>query len=306
MIDILPEVCSFMDEPFADASILPTYLLSKFTREHVTVALGGDGGDELFAGYDPFQAHIAAGYYDIVPRMIHNSIIKPIINLLPVSTNNMSIDFKLKQFLKGIPYKPLIRNQVWLGSFSKDEQRSIFTDDIKHTLNDFDPYDDIPKTFNNNVFRNNVEEIIYSFSHFYLAEDILAKVDRASMAASLEARSPFLDVEFAEFANSIPSKLKLRGLTRKYILKKSLESRLPKDIIYRKKKGFGIPLAKWFKKELKPKLLDVFSPSRIKQDGLFNANVIKTMLEDHFSGKKDNRKPIWTLFMFEMWKERFA
>ncbi|MFQ5714608.1 MAG: asparagine synthase (glutamine-hydrolyzing) [Candidatus Scalinduaceae bacterium] len=306
MIDILPEVCNFMDEPFADASILPTYLLSKFTREAVTVALGGDGGDELFAGYDPFQAHKAAKYYEKIPGIIQNIFANQIVQRMPVSTKNMSIDFKLKQFLKGIPYKPAIRNQVWLGSFSKEEQESIFTGDINHILNDFDPYADIPKAYNGTTFRDPLDEIIYCYSHFYLADDILTKTDRASMAASLEARSPFLDVEFAEFANCIPSKLKLKGLTRKYILKKSLENKLPKEILYRKKKGFGIPLTKWLRSELKQNLLEVFSPSKLKQEGLFNVGAIQTMLDDHFSGKRDNRKPIWTLFMFEMWKERFA
>lgn len=126
------------------------------------------------------------------------------------------------------------------------------------------------------------------------------------MATSLGVRSPYLDVEFAEFANSLPSKWKLKGLTRKYILKKSLEPKLPKEILNRRKKGFGIPLTKWFKNELKQTLLDVFSPSRLKQEGLFNADTIQALLNDHFSGKKDNRKQIWTLFMFEMWKERFA
>ncbi len=306
MIEMLPEVWNFLDEPFADASILPTYLLSKFTRESVTVALGGDGGDELFAGYDPFSAHLAARYYDIIPNIIHNNIVNPIIKRLPVSANNMSLDFKLKQFLKGIPFEPVIRNQVWLGSFSKEEQGSILAEDINHTLNNFDPYDDILRTFNATVFNNTVEEIIYCYSHFYLSEDILTKVDRASMATSLEARSPFLDVEFAEFANRIPSKLKLKRFTRKYILKKSLKRKLPKGILYRKKKGFGIPLTKWLKNELKPIVLEVFNPSRINKDGLFNSKTISTMLDDHFSGKKDNRKQIWTLLMFEMWKERFA
>lgn len=306
MIDILPEVWSFMDEPFADASILPTYLLSKFTQEHVTVALGGDGGDELFAGYDPFQAHTVAKYYEKTPRFMQNIFANQIVQRLPVSTKNMSIDFKLKQFLKGIPYKPAIRNQVWLGSFTKEEQEDIFAGDINHALSNFDPYDDIPKSYNGTKFRDSMDEIIYCYSHFYLADDILVKMDRASMATSLETRSPFLDVEFAEFVNRIPSKLKLNGLTRKYILKKSMENKLPKEILYRKKKGFGIPLTKWLKKELKQTLLDALSPSRLNQSGLFNAKTIKTMLDDHFSGRKDNRKPIWTIFMFEMWKERFA
>ncbi len=306
MIEILPDVCGFMDEPFADASILPTYLLSRFTRESVTVALGGDGGDELFAGYDPFQAHKVARYYEKTPGFIQNILAHQIVPRIPVSTKNMSLDFKLKQFLKGIPYQPAVRNQVWLGAFSKDEQCNVFSDDINRELDGFDPYGDIPKSYNGTKFNDSLQEIIYCYSRFYLSDDILAKIDRASMASSLEARSPFLDVDFAEFANHIPSKLKLKGLTRKYILKKSLSGKLPREILNRKKKGFGIPLTKWLKNELKPTLLETFNPSRIKSDGLFNSNTISKMLDDHFKGNKDNRKPIWTLFMFEMWKERFA
>ncbi len=143
MIKILPEVWDFLDEPFADASIIPTYLLSKFTRQFVTVALGGDGGDELFAGYDPFLAHLAARYYKKIPGFIHNNIVSPLVQHLPVFTKNMSLDFKLKQFLKGIPYQPAIRNQVWLGAFSKEEQKDIFAPDVNHVLNSFDPYENI-------------------------------------------------------------------------------------------------------------------------------------------------------------------
>lgn len=306
MIEILPEVWDFLDEPFADASIIPTYLLSKFTRQFVTVALGGDGGDELFAGYDPFLAHTAARYYEKIPNFVHKNFVDPIVRRLPVSTKNMSLDFKLKQFLKGIPYQPAIRNQVWLGSFTKKEQKNVFSPDISHMMNGFDPYGDIHDACQCMEFRDSIDEIIFLYSRFYLSDDILTKVDRASMATSLEVRSPYLDVEFAEFANNLPSRMKLKGLTRKYILKKSLKKILPKEILYRVKKGFGIPLTKWFKKELKPALLDVFSPSRINRDGLFNSVAIQTLLNDHFSGKKDNRKQIWTLFMFEMWKERFA
>ena len=306
MLEMLPDIWNIMDEPFADASVLPTYLLSKFTRESVTVALGGDGSDELFAGYDPFQAHLVAKYYEKVPKIIHSKVLSPIINRLPVSTKNISMDFKLKQFIKGIPYTTAIRNQVWLGSFAREEQQNIFTEDINNTLNNFDPYEDIHRSYNGTKFRNTMDEIIYCYSKFYLADDILTKIDRASMASSLEVRSPFLDVDFAEFANRIPSELKMKGLTRKYILKKSLEKKIPRSILYRKKKGFGIPLTRWLKNELKPTLLEVFNPSRINRDSLFNSKTISTMLDDHFSGRRDNRKQIWTLLMFEMWKDRFA
>jgi len=305
MLDILPEIFSFLDEPFADASIIPTYLLAKFTRNYVTVALGGDGGDELFAGYDPFIAHVFASYYEKIPKYFHNKIVN-LSRILPVSTKNMSFDFKLKQFLKGIPYIPEIRNQVWLGSFSKNDQDDILSPEIKQKLADFNTYENILSTINNINFRDKIDKIIFLYSKFYLAEDILTKVDRASMAVSLEVRSPFLDVNFAEFVNTIPSKLKLKGICTKYILKKSLQSKINRDLLYRNKKGFGVPLAKWMKNELKPIILDIFSSSKIKNQGIFNAKAIETLLEKHFKGKQDCRKQIWTLLMFQMWKNKFG
>jgi asparagine synthase (glutamine-hydrolysing) len=306
MIDILPEVWGFLDEPLADASIIPTYLLSKFTRQHVTVALGGDGGDELLAGYDPFLAHRLAGLYDWVPGFIHTRLVTPLAQRLPVSTRNMSLDFRIKQFLKGIGYPAAIRNQVWLGSFSRDEQPHILNKDVMTSLNGFNPYSEIMDAEHGMRFRDPTEEIIYLYSRFYLADDILTKVDRASMACSLEVRAPFLDVDFAEFVNSLPSRYKLRGLTRKYILKKSLENKLPHDILYRKKKGFGIPLSKWIKKDLLHMLLDIFSPARIRQAGIFNASAVTQLIDDHVSGARDNRKQIWTLLMFEQWRTNYA
>jgi len=306
MLETLPKVWDFLDEPLADASILPTYLLAKFTREHVTVALGGDGGDEIFAGYDPFVAHRVAGLYQAIPAWVRDGLLNPLFRALPVSTKNMSFDFRIKQFLKGLPHPPAVRNQVWLGAFDTEEQKKLFTPGCLSLLDGDDPYAEIQESCRGMDFRDDLDRIIYLYSRHYLGEDILTKVDRASMAVSLEVRAPYLDVEFAEHVNRLPSRFKLRGLTRKYLLKKSLERKLPNDILYRKKKGFGIPLAKWLKGELKPILLDVFSPTRIKAEGLFDPGAIEILLRDHFSGQKDNRKPIWTLLMFEMWKERFA
>jgi asparagine synthase (glutamine-hydrolysing) len=306
MLETLPQVWDFLDEPLADASILPTYMLAKFTREFVTVALGGDGGDEIFAGYDPFLAHRVAGIYQAVPAWVRDGLLNPLFRALPVSTKNMSFDFRIKQFLKGLPHPLAVRNQVWLGSFDRDEQKRLFKPDCLSLLAGDDPYKDIEESYRGMTFRDDLDQIIYLYSRYYLGEDILTKVDRASMATSLEVRAPYLDVEFAEYVNDLPSIYKLRGLTRKYLLKKGLERILPKDILHRKKKGFGIPLAKWLKGELKPMLMDVFSPAKISREGLFNGEVVQTLLREHFTGQKDNRKPIWTLLMFEMWKQRFS
>ncbi|NLD95146.1 MAG: asparagine synthase (glutamine-hydrolyzing) [Fibrobacter sp.] len=305
MLDILPDVWNFLDEPFADASILPTYMLSQFTRETVTVALGGDGGDELFAGYDPFLAHKLARMCEKMPSLVTKKVFEPLIALLPVSTNNMSLDFKLKQFVKGMHYPLSIRNQAWLGAFPPEQQQQLFSDGVRDELGSYDVYHLITDTRNSCNFRDWIDEITFMYEHFYMGEDILTKVDRASMAVSLEVRTPFLDTEFSEYVNSLQSSLKLHGLTRKYILKKALEQKLPKEIIYRKKKGFGIPLTKWLREDLRPVLEETFSEERIRQDGLFNYHYVQQLLQEHFNGYKDNRKQLWTLLMFSKWKERW-
>lgn len=304
MLDTLPALWDWLDEPFADASILPTYLLSRFTRQEVTVALGGDGGDELFAGYDPFIAHKAFKYYRKIPRFFVNAIIRPVSETMRASTDSMSLDFRIRQFLKGVDYDAPVRNQVWLGAFSWEEQKALLHPDIIQSLNGNNPYGEIMDACRAGLFRDDIDALIFQYSRYYL-ENILTKIDRASMANSLEVRTPFLDVEFAEFANNLPSHYKLRGFKRKYLLKAALKKKLPKRIINRKKKGFGIPLSKWFKKELRPLLQDVFSESRLKRNGLFRVDAVHTLLNDHFSDKRDNRKQLWTLLMFEMWKEHY-
>ncbi|MBD3320122.1 MAG: asparagine synthase (glutamine-hydrolyzing), partial [Chitinivibrionales bacterium] len=242
MFDILPEIWNFLDEPFADASVLPTYLLSRITREQVTVALGGDGGDELLAGYDPFLAHAFARHYNRIPSFFHRNIIAPLADKLPASNKNMNLSFILKKFIAGVRYDLPRRNQIWLGAFSPKDQQSLLSRDMQHALRGFDPYEDIARTCSGTRFRDWIDQLVFIYSRFYLAEDILTKIDRASMAVSLEVRSPFLDVEFAEYVNHLPSNMKMKGLTRKYLLKKCFSKKLPKEIIHRKKKGFGIPL----------------------------------------------------------------
>ena len=305
MFGILPAVWDFLDEPFADASVLPTYMLSRFTRENVTVALGGDGGDELFAGYDPFLAHrLANAYAAVVPAALTRSVIAPLANLLPVSSGYMSFDFRVKQFLKAASSDVSLRNQEWLGAFPAGVLPRLLSPAVLESLGGLDVYAGIKEARQGRAFRNWVDEIAFMYQRFYMGEDILTKVDRASMAVSLEVRTPFLDLEFSEFANSLPSSLKLHGLTRKYILKKALEKKLPRDIVYRKKKGFGIPLTQWLRFDLRPVLQRVFSEERIAREGLFSAPYVHALMQEHFDGKRDNRKQLWTLLMFEQWKER--
>jgi asparagine synthase (glutamine-hydrolysing) len=306
MLDVIPEVCGLLDEPFADPSVLPTYLLSKFTRQHVTVALSGDGGDELFAGYDPFIACKLARYYDLLPAWFTRRIARPLAGLLPVSESNMSLDFRVKQFLRGVLYDPAVRNQVWLSAFSQEEINAVLSSGLRPVAAERDVYDDIRGALSGRKFRDVTEQMIFLYSRFYLAEDILTKVDRASMAVSLEVRPPFLDAEFSDFVNGLPSGLKLPGLKRKFILKKAMAPRLPASIRGRGKKGFGIPLTQWLKGPLHPLVRDMLSEDRLRGQGLFDPAAVRRILDDHFSGKADNRKKIWTLLVFELWKERYC
>jgi len=301
LVDILPGVGRLLDEPLADASIIPTYLLARFTRRHVTVALGGDGGDELFAGYPTFPAHRLAQLYRLVPPVLRDHLIRPLAQRLPVSTDNFSFDFKVKQFLRGAALPSGIRNQTWLGSFTPAEQQELIPG-----IADQGDYEDILAAEKSCDSTDSVNRLIYLYCKFYLQDDILAKVDRATMACSLEARAPFLDYTFVEFANAIPSQLKLHGLTTKYILKKALRTKLPPQIASRPKKGFGIPIAKWFRKDLRELLLDTFSEPRMKQQGIFNYRTVTRLINEHLQGAKDNRKQLWTLLMFQQWFDNYG
>lgn len=297
----LPDI---MDEPLADASILPTYLLSKFTSQKVKVALSGDGGDELFAGYQTYQAHKLVTYYNFLPAFLKNSL-KSIASHLPVSHDNVSADFRIKQFLKGTGVSSEIRFFIWMGAFIDREKKELLSNDCKSALRDHNTYEDIFGYINRSRLTKDLERILYLSMKLYLQDDILTKVDRASMANSLEVRCPLLDQELVEFACNLPMHYKLNGLKTKYLLKKAADGILPEGIVNRPKKGFGIPLSRWLTGELKDFTLDYLSERRITKQGFFHYPYIKTLIDDHFQKRNDNRKLLWTLLVFQIWHERF-
>lgn len=303
-INIIPEVFDKLDEPLADSSILPTFLLSRFTREKVTVALGGDGGDELFMGYDTFLAEQFARYYDLVPGFIKNAITAGA-NILPTSFSNISLDFKLKKFTAGFENNKNYRHHIWLGSFDKSARAKLFNANVWQSLktkNEFTTLDNCLEKYKNIDFK---KQLILLYLKTYLMDDILVKMDRASMFNSLEVRTPFLDYKLVDFANSLPNKYKIRGTKRKYILNKLMEKKLPPEIIKRKKKGFGMPMAAWLAKDLKPLALDLLNEDSIKSQNLFEPAFITDLLKNHFEKKQDNRKTIWTLLVFQMWYNKW-
>ena len=304
MLESLQVLPRLLDEPMADPSILPTYLLSKMTSEKLKVALSGDGGDELFAGYPTFQAHKLITYFDSLPDSLKNAA-RSLARSLPVSDTNLSFDFKVKQLLRGAGVSSEIRFFRWMGGFIDSEKKALLSDDLKAALRHHNSYQDIFQYLNESNLTKDLERILYLSMKLYLQDDILVKVDRAAMANGLEVRCPLLDHEFVEFVCKLPTKYKLKGLTTKYLLKRAARGFLPDEIIDRRKKGFGIPIARWLRNELKSFMLDSLEERKIKRQGLFNYTYIKKLIDDHLESRMDNRKALWSLLVFQSWHETY-
>ncbi|MBS1583696.1 MAG: asparagine synthase (glutamine-hydrolyzing) [Bacteroidetes bacterium] len=300
-LDLIPPLYATLDEPFADASLIPTHLLSRFARKHVTVCLGGDGSDELLAGYPTFTADRYRKPFAALP---HGAIrgLQRLAGLLPASDANISFDFKVKQFLRGFEQGPQHVNTLWLGSFTPAEKQRLLTADVRHALHGAHGLEPIDELLHGSPWADGgLNETIFTFLRTYLPDDILFKVDRASMYTSLEVRAPFLDVEVVKFINTLPDRLKRRGADGKYLLKQAMRGKLPDAIIDRPKKGFGIPLSHWLRRELRPLCEALLATDRLKREGLFEPAYVRRLMDDHFSGRANHRKLLWTLMVFQLW-----
>jgi asparagine synthase (glutamine-hydrolysing) len=300
----LTELWDYLDEPLADASIVPTFFLSKMTKRQVKVALAGEGGDELFGGYPTYTAHQMAAVWNSVPALFRRGLIEPAIKSLPVSHNNLSFDYKAKRFISAAEQPPITRHLQWMGSFPLSEHPRLMREGLATLTREdelYKPHFAIRGGENGDV----VSEIMRLDLNTYLPDDLLVKSDRASMAASLEVRLPFLAYPLVEFALSLPSSLKVRGLKTKYLLKKAVTPHLPESIIKRPKKGFGIPVAKWLRSDFKPLVDELLSESFIRRQQLFDYGYVGELLRQHQSGQVDRRKELWTLFMFQWWWRKF-
>ncbi len=323
--DLLPEIATWLDEPLADASILPTFLLSRFVRSEVTVALGGDGGDEIFGGYPWYYAQKMAERYEKIPQFFRHNFFENIVSNLPLGSINMPFDFMAKRFVKSLGNQDLVeRHHSLIGSFTVNEQENLLTSEVL-SHNGSDIYAEarrwlkiwdaanldvsLPVIASNHT----VEKMQFLDMKFFLAEDVLTKIDRASMAVSLEVRSPFLDPRIAEFSASLPRDYKLNcksakfafGRTGKFILKKAVAPMLPPQITKRRKQGFTIPVAAWLNGKLNPLVRDLLAPNRLKDQGLFNPVFVQKLLTEHETGKANHHKLLWTLLIFQLWCNNF-
>lgn len=290
---IAPMVANRLDEPMGDSSIIPTFLLCREARKKVTVALGGDGADELFAGYDPFKAlYLADLYKKIVPKPVHEAI-RMLAGMLPVSHQNMSLDFRLKRTLRGLSYSREIWNSVWLGTLDPSELEYLFSEpsDLEEI------YEEAINSWESCTQADIASKTLQFYTDLYLQDDILVKTDRASMMNSLEVRAPYLDIELVDFVRRIPTAYKFRNGTTKYILKKALEPILPKEILYRPKKGFGAPVGQWIRNGF----INLHGKNRLDE---ISVKRLSTFVSQHMQGSVDQRAFLWNYWICSLFMKR--
>ncbi len=301
LADGLRRVGPGLGEPLGDASTIPSHLLALFARQKVKVILSGEGADELFAGYPTYIGNRVAEIYNRIPRPITNLAVKTALKVTPVSMGNIAFDYLLSRFVSAADQDLVERHHTWFGSYSPEMQRAVLAPRVLTALAGDDPFGSARSRLEGKDLPDSLSKLLYMDFTMYLQDDLLTKVDRATMLASLEARAPFLDHDLSQFAAGLPSSLKLRGKNTKDILKKTVGKRLPSDVIKRRKRGFNIPFSKWLLHGLGDELRQRFSADRVEARGLFNPAGIAGLLDEHLSQRIDHRKPLFTLLAFDLW-----
>jgi len=306
-LEVLEDIVWHLDEPFADASAIPTYYVSKMARQKVTVALSGDGGDETFAGYINryYMNRLEDSVRRKLPGFLKQNILGPMGEIYP-KADFLPRPFRLKRFLSNLSHtfeQAYFRDMSFY--FLPEMKEKLYHSDFKSAIKDFNAFDILGDHFKVNRNPDVTTRVQYVDIKTYLPEDILVKVDRMSMAHSLEVRAPILDHKLMEYVGSLPSNLKLKGKESKYIFKKMLEGRLPQNILYRKKQGFSIPLASWLRNEMRGFVEETLFSSQNGLSSFFNLQYIKDLWRRHLNGRQDYAYPLWGVMMFSLWKRKF-
>jgi asparagine synthase (glutamine-hydrolysing) len=304
-MEVLPLLVEHYGEPYADSSAIPTYYVARETRQHVTVALNGDGGDESFAGYERYAAMRIAETYHRLPAMLRESVLEQAVGLLPTSETQRSRIRDVKRFLNAASLPRVERYLRWVSVFDGETKQKIYSKDFQHETENARAISLLEPWFALANGSGIVDASLLADIMTYLPNDLLVKVDIATMAVSLEARSPFLDHHVIEFAASLPEKMKLRGLTTKYLLKKVLRQLLPAENLDRRKMGFGVPIGQWFRGTLQGFLRETLLSGKALSRGLFDPQGVKEMIELHTQAKRDYSHQLWTLLMLELWSMHF-
>jgi asparagine synthase (glutamine-hydrolysing) len=305
-LEVLPTLVEHYGEPYADSSAIPTYYVARETRRHVTVALNGDGGDECFAGYNRYAAMRLSERYRKLPGVLRERVIRQAVGWLPASESKRAGRVRsLKRFLAAASLPPVERYLSWVSTFGPEAKQEFYTEEFRRETEGHDAERWLAPWFARANGAGVVDAAQLADTMTYLPNDLLVKVDIASMAVSLEARSPFLDHHVIEFAATLPENLKLRGLTTKYILKQTLKKLLPSENLKRGKMGFGVPVGHWFRGQMQGFLRENLLSEKFARRNLFRPEGVSRMVELHTRGERDYTHQLWTLLMLELWFQRF-
>lgn len=305
-LEVLPKLVEHYGEPYADSSAIPTYYVSKETRKYVTVALNGDGGDESFAGYERYAAMRLSEKYHKIPHALRKVFVESAINLIPTSEIKRSRARDLKRFVKAASLPKVERYFRWVSAIDRQTKNELYTKDF---VAQFDSSVNASNFLDQWFAKANgsgiLDATLLTDQMTYLPNDLLVKVDIASMANSLEARSPFLDHKVIEFAASLPESLKMKRMETKSLLKKVAARLVPREVIYRRKMGFGVPVGNWFRTNMKDFVCGVLLSEKSFSRGIIRPEMMKKYVEEHINSERDYTHQIWTLLMLELWFQRF-
>ncbi len=299
VVELLPSLADTFDEPFADSSAIPTYLVSQLARRHVKVALSGEGGDEFFGGYNYYTGHALARR--LAPAA---TLLRPLVERLPTSTDAASsLDWRAKRFARAARLSPLERHYAWKSVFTPAERSALLRPERRAAL---DPFAILGPPYAATEGADELARVMGLDLAVFLVDDMLVKTDRASMAHSLEARVPILDQVVAELALALPSRLKVRGLAKKRLLRRAVAPLLPREVLEGKKRGFSAPVGAWLRGELEPLMREVLSPANLHRQGFFRPDAAGRLIDDHVARRADNSRKIWALLTFALWFDRYA
>jgi asparagine synthase (glutamine-hydrolysing) len=299
-VALLPRLVRSFDEPFADSSAIPVYHVSELARRHVKVVLSGEGGDEVLAGYETYRARRVAAMYARLPQAIGGRLLPAVVRRLPVSHAKVSFDYKAKRFVTGAYLPPAAGHLWWKTILDEDTKAGLYADGVAGGL---EPTARLFEALFDESDGNELDSLQYIDAKLYLPADILVKVDRMSMLHSLEARVPFLDRSMLELTRRIPSHLRLRGMTTKYLLRRAMADRLPTAVVRGKKRGFNVPMPAWLAGSLRDFTRDTLSPQRIRRQGLFRPAAVERLVNDHIGRRRDHSRAIWTLLVLSVWQD---
>ncbi len=299
--EMLPDYLRWIDEPYADGSAIPTWYVSGLAKEDVVVLLSGEGGDEAFAGYETHAAFQAARLARIVPRIVRESVVGPLVRHLPVSHAKLSLEFRMKRFLGGLDLPPADAHLWWRIVLTDARKRALYTPGVLEALDAEPPARWFREVYARSRAADPLDRILHVDSSVFLPDDLMVKNDRMTMAHSLEARVPFTDPELTEFMARVPARIKLPAMDKKHVMKAALEGLLPGEILRRKKVGLEMPYSRWLTGELKDVLLDYCGAERVRAAGLFRPEAVGALVEEHLELRHDHGRALWALLNFMMW-----